>query len=55
METLTNLRMGVLAALDCGALDADEIAATLGLDVDDMLALLAELEEAGAILTSTER
>lgn len=43
------LHLLVLAAVLAGAATADEIAVRVGLDVDDVTVLLAELEEAGAI------
>lgn len=48
-EQLGNLHRLVLAALFLGADEAHGIAALLGLDVDDVAVLLAELEEAGAL------
>ena len=50
-DTLNSLHLIVLATLFIGASDAQEIAARLGLDVDDVTVLLAELERAGAIVT----
>lgn len=54
-NSLGNLHLLVLAALFVGAPDADEIGSRLGLDVDDVAVLLAELERAGAIVTDGER
>ena len=54
-DTLNSLHLVVLGALFVGAADADEIGALLGLDVDDVVVLLAELERAGAIVTDDER
>lgn len=48
-DALGNLHRLVLAALFVGADEAHGIAALLGLDVDDVALLLAELEEAGAL------
>ena len=53
--TLNSLHLVVLGALFVGADDAGEIGARLGLDVDDVAVLLAELERAGAIVTDDER
>lgn len=53
-DALGNLHRLVLAALFLGADNAQEIAARLGLDVDDVALLLAELEEAGALTVVTE-
>jgi predicted Rossmann fold nucleotide-binding protein DprA/Smf involved in DNA uptake len=48
-DTLNSLHLVVIAAVFIGADTADEIAVRLGLDVDDVAVLLAELEEAGAL------
>lgn len=48
-DALGNLHLVVLAALFLGADNAHQIAAMLGLDVDAVAVLLAELEEAGAL------
>lgn len=54
-EPLNSLHLVVLAALFIGADDAHQIAALLGLDVDDVTVLLAELELAGAVVTGGDR
>lgn len=54
-DTLRSLHLVVLAAVYAGASDAAAIGARLGLDVDDVAVLLAELERAGAIVTDRKR
>ena len=48
-DALGNLHLVVLATVLMGADSAHQIATRLGLDVDDVAVLLAELEEAGAL------
>jgi DNA-binding MarR family transcriptional regulator len=48
-DALGNLHLVVLATVLVGVDSAHQIADRLGLDVDDVAVLLAELEEAGAL------